>query len=1054
MANSDIWYIGKPADQAFLESRVEDGLVCLEELPLTVEAAPRLIVLDLSFPAALEGLQQLTQDQGFLAVPIVLLSKRRIGGAIAQAMLSPADIRWVVQSPLEEARIPESLELLLHPNAEASVAAEPDVVLSEEIQQELREALSHLEILEAEGLEQRERLEDAELSNQNLTLRAETVEAQAEALQEENKVLSEHVLGLERSLLDARTAGDHTRAQLDTAVERLELADAEQKALNVAIEEAQADLGARDEALRKAMLLKEELEEQRNRAIEEQRITNSARLELESERDKLAASVELALQETEASVQAFESAKLTSIQVEEAAKLAEEQSQEQIVSLESDVQAAQNELEKTQALLQQVQKDGVQKQEQIDSTKDWAVEVEQQLAQVEVRLVELENDLSTANAQLAESQLEAEKVLSASREAEQKHGEEREEAKAALAVSEAQLVSVQEQIVQLEQAVQEHSAANQRLQTAHDEQKTWAIEAEQRVAETEERLAKNAQQSENEAVAAREQFIADLATVEERAASSEEVVGQLTLAAQEQSEDIQRLQNAEQAQTKRAEDAEAQIAELEQQALAMTTGLSLAEENLSKALAQVESETEKAQSALSVATKATEDAKRFEQQAAESRTLAESAKHQSEEAEAARAASELESETSNAARIAADSARVAADSAREATESSLDEALAAAAKTQSEYTERIEQQAERMLAIEARCEEQEATLLAQMREIAAGEEQIEDLTELAERNSREWEQQATDLNQQIAEHREASQAAKSKSLETEKALDLKRKALEELNESMTALAQEKADVVVQVGLLEASGLALQERLDATQRSHEDTRGELSTMVEQHAEQVSENSKLSESLERSQNELRDKVAAEKEISMQLVALESNLSQERSQVQALNLKLAETLEAMDGQEQEAERVQASLQSANEKLKTRFDETSIRLEQAESKSQEALAAAIKTEREKAKSQVDAAVALATREAEAEAAKIKEEYQGAPTLRNEVESLRNEAKGLRESRDRLQGKLSEASVRLDDEKERVRTATKAGVVWSARREPPKDESLLGKLKSPFKKG
>ena len=359
-----------------------------------------------------------------------------------------------------------------------------------------------------------------------------------------------------------------------------------------------------------------------------------------------------------------------------------------------------------------------------------------------------------------------------------------------------------------------------------------------------------------------------------------------------------------------------------------------------------------------------------------------------------------------------------------------------------------------MLAIEARCEEQEATLLAQMREIAAGEEQIEDLTELAERNSREWEQQATDLNQQIAEHREASQAAKSKSLETEKALDLKRKALEELNESMTALAQEKADVVVQVGLLEASGLALQERLDATQRSHEDTRGELSTMVEQHAEQVSENSKLSESLERSQNELRDKVAAEKEISMQLVALESNLSQERSQVQALNLKLAETLEAMDGQEQEAERVQASLQSANEKLKTRFDETSIRLEQAESKSQEALAAAIKTEREKAKSQVDAAVALATREAEAEAAKIKEEYQGAPTLRNEVESLRNEAKGLRESRDRLQGKLSEASVRLDDEKERVRTATKAGVVWSARREPPKDESLLGKLKSPFKKG
>jgi seryl-tRNA synthetase len=116
--------------------------------------------------------------------------------------------------------------------------------------------------------------------------------------------------------------------------------------------------------------------------------------------------------------------------------------------------------------------------------------------------------------------------------------------------------------------------------------------------------------------------------------------------------------------------------------------------------------------------------------------------------------------------------------------------------------------------------------------------------------------------------------------------------------------------------------------------------------------------------------------------------------------------------------------------------------------------MASAIKTEREKAQSKVVAAVALANREAQAAADKKQNDFKADATLHGEVESLRNESKGLRESRDRLQSQLSQAAVQLDDEKERVRSATKTGVVWSARREPPKDASLLGKLKSPFKKG
>jgi hypothetical protein len=1132
MAKSEIWYIGKPTDQTFLESRVEEGLVCLKELPLTVDEPPRLIVLDLSCPAALEGLQQLTEDQEILAAPIVLLSKRRIGGAIAQAMLSPADIRWVVQSPLQEARIPESLELLLLPNADPSVPSEPDLVLSEEIEQELREALSQLEILEAESLEQREQLDGAEVSNQALTERADTVEAEAGELREEVKSLSEQVLGLERGLLDARTAGDHTRAQLDGEIERLEIAESEQKALSLAIEKVQADLGERDQALSKAVLLQEEFQEQRNQAIEDRRVTNSARLELESERDKLAASVELALQDMEASVQAFESAKLTSIQVEKSAKLAEEQSQERIVSLESDVETSRKELEDTQVRLRQTQENSLQNQKQLNSTKVWAVEVEQQFADAEVRLLDLEKDLGTANSQLAQNELKAQAALSASREAEEKTAEEREEAKAALVVSESQVASNQEQIVRLEQTIQEQVATNQRIQAAHDEQKSWAIEAEQRAAETEEQLLKNSQQAENESSAAREKFMADLASVEEclasreaivdqltlaaqeqaddnqrlqkaeetqkqraaeteeqllknsqqaenessaarekfmadlasveeRLASREAIVDQLTLAVQEQSDDNQRLQIAEEAQNQRAVDAEQRIVELDQREQSLAKVLSQAEENLSGALAQVESETEKVQNALSVATKATAEASRFEQQASESQALAEAAKRQSEDADTARKASDLASEASSAARKASDlaseksnAARITADADREAAESSLNEAVAAAAKAHEEHTARSEHQAERMLALEARCEEQEATLVAQVKVVAAFEEEIADRVALAERSSREWGQQLDALNGQVEEHRKANEAAEIKRLGIEKALDLKENAIEELNESMAVLTQEKADVVVQIGLLQESGLSLQDRLDLTQRAHESTQGELSAMVQQHTEQGAEISNLSDSLALSQDELRNKTAAEKEISMQLVGLESHLSQERSQVEALNLKLAETLELMEGQEQEAARVQTSLQQECENLKTHFDEASGRFAQAESELQEAMSSAIKTEREKAQNRVVAAVELANREAQAAADKRQNDFMADATLHGEVESLRNESKGLRESRDRLQSQLSQAAVQLDDEKERVRSATKAGVVWSARREPPKDESLLGKLKSPFKKG
>ena len=80
-------------------------------------------------------------------------------------------------------------------------------------------------------------------------------------------------------------------------------------------------------------------------------------------------------------------------------------------------------------------------------------------------------------------------------------------------------------------------------------------------------------------------------------------------------------------------------------------------------------------------------------------------------------------------------------------------------------------------------------------------------------------------------------------------------------------------------------------------------------------------------------------------------------------------------------------------------------------------------------------------------------EERQKLESELHELSQYRDEVSGLRASRDRLQDELSKASVELKDEKERVRSAGRTGVVWSARREAPKEEGLLGKLKSPFKR-
>ena len=67
---------------------------------------------------------------------------------------------------------------------------------------------------------------------------------------------------------------------------------------------------------------------------------------------------------------------------------------------------------------------------------------------------------------------------------------------------------------------------------------------------------------------------------------------------------------------------------------------------------------------------------------------------------------------------------------------------------------------------------------------------------------------------------------------------------------------------------------------------------------------------------------------------------------------------------------------------------------------------------------------------------------------------SLEEEVEGLRAARDRLQKQLGESDGKLRDAQDRVRSVGTTGVVWSARREAPKEDGLLGKIKSPFKKG
>ena len=73
------WYIGGSTNAPLFEKVFGESLRRLDALPLEVSEAPALLVLDLSEPAAMEGLLHCRRTRR-VVLPVALLSARRLGG--------------------------------------------------------------------------------------------------------------------------------------------------------------------------------------------------------------------------------------------------------------------------------------------------------------------------------------------------------------------------------------------------------------------------------------------------------------------------------------------------------------------------------------------------------------------------------------------------------------------------------------------------------------------------------------------------------------------------------------------------------------------------------------------------------------------------------------------------------------------------------------------------------------------------------------------------------------------------------------------------------------
>ena len=186
----------------------------------------------------------------------------------------------------------------------------------------------------------------------------------------------------------------------------------------------------------------------------------------------------------------------------------------------------------------------------------------------------------------------------------------------------------------------------------------------------------------------------------------------------------------------------------------------------------------------------------------------------------------------------------------------------------------------------------------------------------------------------------------------------------------------------------------------------------------------------------ERKVREAAEAERsELGIQVVSLESTLGQARTELQGLQARVKQQ------QKEHDEALESASQAARD--------TTMTLELVRS---EKLQMVDQLERlqEKAK-QLEDSREEALR---AEKQRLQTELLELDALRGEVASLKEEVAGLRGTREQLQRTLTEVQVQLKDEQERVRSASSTGVVWSARREAPKEEGLLGKIRSPFKKG
>jgi chromosome segregation ATPase len=193
--------------------------------------------------------------------------------------------------------------------------------------------------------------------------------------------------------------------------------------------------------------------------------------------------------------------------------------------------------------------------------------------------------------------------------------------------------------------------------------------------------------------------------------------------------------------------------------------------------------------------------------------------------------------------------------------------------------------------------------------------------------------------------------------------------------------------------------------------------------------------LEKELERALAQLLEKEGTTQEREGQFIDLKVSLDQEREETQRLQADLSEAVASRESALRAASDSHAQGQAAMTALQTEYAQAQAEAQEWKSALEDAMARLGQREES-----IETAL-------EAERSKFKGE-------RQELEQLRREASGLRESRDRLQRELSQLNLRLSDEKDRVRSATKAGVVWSARREAPKEEGIMRKFKSPFKKG